>query len=362
MMNNKKAALRMTALAAMLAMGGMTAGCSDNDDGGPAGGGGGGGGGVGGAADLSTPAGAKAAAGTLLVISDLATGIEDGGLVALPGPKAAVNCEDGGTVEDSSANDVNVASPFNKNVNVARTTRVNCKIAESNEAGSVTITQDGVVESGESTTANPLVSYFRLGKGAATATTPYTFSIEQASEQGAGFNGTYGFFYRVDGSEGETGEEQRLVFDMNVKFKVTAPGVPAGQIPQITYQAAFGSTASPFTIKSNNAGVELNGSYGASISTPQGNADTGCSNGSVKVTTKTVLTPAVEQVSPFSAGELELESGGKKAKIVFVGDKIRVTPPGGTEVEFTGTELQQAGSACAGLALSGLLLAGALGQ
>jgi hypothetical protein len=371
MNNTTKAALRMTALAAMVAVSGMMAGCTDDDDGGPDGtGSGGGGGGIPGSADISTPEGARAAAGTLLLVTDLATGLEDGSLLPVPAgaarsAKAVQNC-DSGNFEDSSAANTDVKSPFNKTVDLSRVTYNKCKNVDGSEAGELTVTLDGVSESGESATGGPVVSYFRLGKGSSpTATTPFTFQYSllatEGQAKGSGFTGTYGFFYRFDGAEAEDSSvEDRLVFDMNVKFKVQPPsGVPAGSIPEITYKAFFGTTENPFVVKETNSGVDIAGSYGASLSVP-GNADSGCSNGGVKVTTKSPLArAATPQISPFTSGELELESNGKKAKVVFSGDKVLITPPDGAETEVTGAALRAAGNACAGLALSGLLLAGA---
>lgn len=348
-------AARIGALAMVVGVSAGLAGCDDDDNGG-----GGGSGSVSGNADLSSAKGAQTQAGTLLLMTQIIDGIENGQLIDAGTAKAAENCDDGGTVEETAAANQDVKSPYDKNVDVEGTTFTDCRSISEGEGGSLTMVLSGVSEGGESSTDSPEVSYFRLGKGAASSTTPFTYGFK-LDNGSSGLDATYGFFYRADAKRNADGSgEEQLVLDMNVKFKPFTSGAPAGSIPDITFKSFFGSTAAPFTTAFSSEGVTVNGSYGAEISTPHG-ADTGCSNG--KVTVKTVVTLVqanTAQVSPFTAGELELESGGKKAKVVFVGDKIKVTPDGGTESDLLDpATLGAAASGCAGLALSGLALAGA---
>lgn len=355
MTSKTKAALRMTALAAMVAIGGMTAGCSDNDDGGPDGvgaGGGGGGGGAGGSGaavsfgGASGPARAAAEALSLSSVAASAAAVAPG-VVPKSAAKAAP-CSTGSLTNRASSSGTNANVPFagasGSSYDLGGADFTGCVIAAtSGNNGGINVDSKTLINGPITTGAATGLAFVSIGDSDAK---PLDYIIDIKSSGTAGgqsFNATskvtLSQFYRFDVKSITGGAEQQL-FSI-FKFKAESTGSSGGQSGSggATGLVRYGkSLADRFKFVSDASGFTMNGSYFYDL--------TSCS-GEVAVET---LQPLTVSAAGLSAGQLKLTSGGRSVTVNYENGGVVYNKGQSDERVFTQQEAAQAAAqnGCAG--------------
>lgn len=358
MIKNTKATLRMTALAAMLAVGGMSAGCSDNDDGGPGGSAGGGGGGAGGTGaavgfgGTGGPARAAAEAVSLSTVVAAAAAVAD--VIPAPAPemvkaaKAESVCTSGSLANRSSSTGTNAGVPFTGASGTSFTLGgadfANCVIAASSgNNGGITVDSKTSINGPITTGSAPGLAFVSIGDSDS-KTLDYVVDIKSSgSVNGQSFNATskaiLSQFYRFDVKSITGGSEQQL-FSI-FKFKAESTGSSGGQSGSgsATGLVRYGKSMNErFKFVSDESGFSMNGSYFYDLTT--------CS-GEVAVET---LQPLTVAPGGLSAGQLKLTAGGKSVTVSYENGGVVYNKGEADERVFTQQEAAQAAAqnACAG--------------
>lgn len=348
--------LRMGGLAAVLSLGAGLTGCDSDDNGG----------GDIGAADISTPAGARAQVGNFVQIlgaMDAVDGLSDG---VRPSSQGGVNvaatdsCPNGGSVSDTGPTTKSVASPYTqKQMSVSGITYNACKTNGSSGGGTTTaVTIDGASEGGSVDDGGYAVSYTRVGES---LSNPLSFVYDiKVDQQGTKLDTrmTLGIHLRDDYREGSADEEGEFLFNIDGNYSVS--GTAQGQaIPATTgdFRYYFGKDGAPFRTGHDSQGLTVEGEYGFTLSGALSAVP--CAGGAVTVSTEEKLVEGSGQ-SPFSAGKLKLSAGGSSATVTFNNNNSVTIAVGGSSQTVQYSELLAESATCAGLGLAGLYMASGL--
>ncbi|AXQ30313.1 hypothetical protein D0B54_17270 [Solimonas sp. K1W22B-7] len=355
MINKTQTARRMTriaALAALVAVGGMTAGCSDNDGGGPDGTGGGGGGGGPGVNGGSRSAVANQAAVALAVINQLDAILPAAPAAPAPSaaaaPKAAGQdlCSGGsgtvGTPQNSSAPPGNV--PYTEaqslNYSIATQTIDDCVLLDqdiNNPGGNgipasntrTRITLDGQIQSGSASTSGYGYGFASLG----TEANPLSFDTRiNGSAAGHSFDGSsqLDLFLRNDSKSTGEGTEAQIFSSFKFAVVGSSGGASAGDKGTILFGKALSDR---FRIGTNAAGTSLAGQY---------SIDTSACKVTVVIATNTPLTR--NGAGQATAGELALTVNGTASTVAYNSDGGVTVTQGSSTQTFTAQELATAQS------------------